>query len=53
MIGSGEPLDVASARLADSTAVLVLDAGHPTGILTRSDLLDFLSGRNRAQSGPL
>jgi cystathionine beta-synthase len=44
MIGSGEPIDMASARLADSPAVLVLDSGHPTGILTRSDLLDFLSG---------
>ena len=44
MIGSGEPLDIASSRLADSAAVLVLDNGHPTGIVTRSDLLDFLSG---------
>ncbi|HET7523070.1 MAG TPA: cystathionine beta-synthase [Acidimicrobiales bacterium] len=44
MIGYGEPLDVASGRLADSAAVLVLDNGHPTGIITRSDLLDFLSG---------
>ena len=44
MIGSGEPLDIASGRLADSSAVLVLDNGHPTGIVTRSDLLDFLSG---------
>jgi len=43
-IGSGEPLGVASARLAESPAVLVLDNGHPTGIATRSDLLDFLSG---------
>jgi cystathionine beta-synthase len=43
-IGSGEPLGVASARLAESPAVLVLDSGHPTGIATRSDLLDFLSG---------
>ena len=47
MVGAGEPVDVASARLADGPAVLVLDAGHPTGILTRSDVLDFLSGRNR------
>ena len=36
---------MAAARLADSPAVLVLDAGHPTGIVTRSDLLEFLSGR--------
>jgi cystathionine beta-synthase len=45
MIGSGEPVDLAAARLADGAAVLVIDAGHPTGILTRSDLLEFLSGR--------
>jgi cystathionine beta-synthase len=44
MVGSGEPLGVASSRLAESAAVLVLDNGHPTGIVTRSDLLDFLSG---------
>ncbi|HLI55276.1 MAG TPA: cystathionine beta-synthase [Acidimicrobiales bacterium] len=47
MVGSGEPLDVASARLADSPAVLVVDAGHPTGIVTRSDLLDYLAGSAR------
>ena len=45
MIGSGEPVDLAAARLADGAAVLVIDAGHPTGIVTRSDLLEFLSGR--------
>jgi cystathionine beta-synthase len=44
MIGSGEPVDVAAARLADGAAVLVIDGGHPTGILTRSDVLEFLSG---------
>jgi cystathionine beta-synthase len=44
MVGSGEPLDIAAARLADGAAVLVIDAGHPTGIVTRSDLLDFLAG---------
>jgi cystathionine beta-synthase len=44
MVGSGEPVDVASARLAEAAAVLVLDNGHPTGIITRSDVLDFLSG---------
>ena len=44
MIGTGEPVDVAAARLADGAAVLVVDAGHPTGIVTRSDLLEFLAG---------
>jgi cystathionine beta-synthase len=46
-VGAGEPIDEASAQLANSPAVLVLDAGHPTGIITRSDLLDFLSGPAR------
>jgi cystathionine beta-synthase len=47
MIGAGEPVDVAAARLGERSAVLVLDGGHPTGIVTRSDLLDFLAGNNR------
>jgi cystathionine beta-synthase len=46
-IGTGESVDVAAARLQKSTAVLVLDGGHPIGILTRSDLLDFLAGAER------
>jgi len=32
-------------------AVVVLDAGHPIGILTRSDLLGFLVGPARAGLG--
>jgi cystathionine beta-synthase len=51
MIGSGEPVDLAAARLADGAAVLVVDAGHPTGIVTRSDLLEFLSRRQSGGSG--
>lgn len=47
MVGAGEPLDAASIHLSDSPALLVLDSGHPTGIVTRSDLLDFLSGPAR------
>ena len=46
-IGLGEPLDVAVARLEDSPAVLVLDRGHPIGVLTRSDVLGSLSGQAR------
>ncbi|HWG74016.1 MAG TPA: cystathionine beta-synthase [Acidimicrobiales bacterium] len=46
-MGAGEPVDTAAARLGDSSAVLVLDGGHPTGIVTRSDLLEFLAGRRR------
>ena len=42
-LGGGEPVELAVERLQVAPAVLVLDAGHPVGILTRSDLLDFLS----------
>ncbi len=47
MVGTGEAVEMAAGRLADSSAVLVVDGGHPTGIVTRSDLLDFLSGVGR------
>jgi cystathionine beta-synthase len=42
-LGGGEPVELAVERLQVAPAVVVLDAGHPVGILTRSDLLDFLS----------
>jgi cystathionine beta-synthase len=44
-VGRGEPVDVVVAALDNATAVLVLDGGHPVGILTRTDLLTFLTGR--------
>jgi cystathionine beta-synthase len=44
-IGSGETVELAVERLENAPAVLVLDGGHPVGILTRSDLLDFLVHR--------
>ncbi len=44
-VGLGEPVDVVVSALDTAAAVLVLDAGHPVGILTRSDLLAFLTGR--------
>jgi cystathionine beta-synthase len=44
-VGLGEPVDVVVSALDAAPAVLVLDAGHPVGILTRSDLLSFLTGR--------
>ena len=44
-VGSGEPVDLVVERLERAPAVLVLDAGHPVGILTRSDLLEFLAQR--------
>ena len=44
-VGSGEPVEVAVEALDAAAAVLVVDAGHPVGILTRSDLLSFLAQR--------
>ncbi len=45
-VGSGEPIDAAVEALERGPAVLVVDSGHPVGILTRSDVLDFLSQRS-------
>lgn len=42
MVGLGETVEVIADRLQGASAVLVLDGGHPVGILTRSDLLSFL-----------
>ena len=44
-VGAGEPVELAVARMEGTGAVLVLDAGHPIGILTRSDLLGALVRR--------
>ncbi len=44
-VGSGEAVELAVERLEGAGAVLVVDAGHPVGILTRSDLLGFLASR--------
>ncbi len=41
-VGHSETVDGIAARLEGTSAVLVLDGGHPIGILTRSDLLAFL-----------
>ncbi len=43
--GIGETVELAVQRLEQASALLVLDGGHPIGILTRSDLLDFLVHR--------
>ena len=42
-IGIGEPVGLAVERLEASPAILVLDAGHPIGVLTRADVLNFLA----------
>jgi len=44
-VGSGESVDAAVEALETASAVLVLDSGHPVGIVTRSDLLEFLTRR--------
>jgi cystathionine beta-synthase len=41
-VGRGETVEQVADRLQASPAVVVLDGGHPVGILTRSDLLSFL-----------
>jgi cystathionine beta-synthase len=43
MIGAGEPVDAAMSALHNADAALVLDDGRPVGIVTRQDLLGFLS----------
>jgi cystathionine beta-synthase len=45
MIGIGEPVARIVERLDSAAAVLVLDGGHPVGVLSRSDLLTFLASK--------
>jgi cystathionine beta-synthase len=40
-VGLGETAEYVAEKLQASPAVLVLDGGHPVGILTRSDLLSY------------
>ena len=42
-IGAGEPVQVAVGRLEGAAALLVLDRGHPVGVITRSDVLAVLA----------
>jgi len=43
LVGSGEPVDSARLALEKADALLVVDGGHPVGVLTRLDLLAFLA----------
>ncbi|WP_066039372.1 cystathionine beta-synthase [Herbiconiux solani] len=43
LIGANEPLSAARAALKDSPALLVSDDGKPVSVITRQDLLTFLS----------
>jgi cystathionine beta-synthase len=48
MIGIGEPVPRVVAQLERAPAVLVLDGGHPVGLLSRSDVLAFLARAGEA-----
>ncbi len=50
-VGSGETVDNALRRLEESPAVIVLDNGHPVGVITRSDALAFLAQAGSAREG--
>ncbi len=47
LVESGDPVEVAFAELQRQPAVLVSGAGRALGVLTRSDLLEFLAHRPR------
>jgi cystathionine beta-synthase len=46
MVGIGETVSDVVDRLDTCTSVLVLDGGHPMGLLTRQDVLAFLAARS-------
>jgi cystathionine beta-synthase len=46
MVGVGMSVSELTRRLSTSASVLILDGGHPVGVLTRSDLLGFLEQRS-------
>ena len=45
MMGIGETVSDVVERLDTATSVLVLEGGHPIGVLTRQDVLQFLASR--------
>jgi len=47
-VGIGEPVARVVECLEQGPSVLVLDGGHPIGVLTRSDVLSFLAVRTRS-----
>jgi cystathionine beta-synthase len=46
-IGAGEQVSAAVGRLEGASALLVLDRGHPVGVITRSDVLAILASGSR------
>jgi cystathionine beta-synthase len=47
LIGAGELVSAAVEALREGDAVMVVDDGKPVGVITRSDLLSFLSDGSR------
>jgi cystathionine beta-synthase len=45
-VGSGEPLSAAVTALGHAGAALVLVDGKPAAMITRQDLLTYLSGHS-------
>ena len=43
MVGAGEPVQVAVGALEHADAVVVIDDGKPSGVITRQDFLGYLS----------
>lgn len=43
MVGAGESVAVAMAALTDADALIVVDDGKPTGVITRQDVIAFLA----------
>ncbi len=43
LIGAGEPIGAATKALGDTDALMVVEDGKPVGVLTRQDLLGFVS----------
>ena len=44
MIGAGELVGTAAKMLRDCDALMVVEGGKPVGVITRADLLGFMSG---------
>ncbi|GAA4811453.1 cystathionine beta-synthase [Tomitella cavernea] len=43
LIGSGEPVDAATKALGETDALMVIEGGKPVGVITRHDVLGFIS----------
>jgi cystathionine beta-synthase len=50
-VGAGDSLQVAVRRLEEAPAVLVIDHGHPVGVITRTDALGWLASSQLGDDG--